>query len=192
VGAPLSLTSLEWVQFRSLRLTDCVRGETEPIADLARSPRRFRLLRIVLGILGVLFLASAGAAEKRINRSDLPPAVERAVAAQGADAVRGFSKETENGQTFYEAELTVNGLSRDLRIDPTGTIVEVEEEVPWANLPAEVRTSLHAAAGAGTLVKVESLTKHDRLVAYEAQIENKGRKSEIQFGPDGQRLGHAE
>jgi len=44
--------------------------------------------------------------EKKIKRSDLPPAVEKAVEAQTQGVtIRGFSKEKENGQTFYEAEL---------------------------------------------------------------------------------------
>jgi hypothetical protein len=39
---------------------------------------------------------------------------------------------------------------------------------------------------------VESLTKHGTLVAYEAQVLNKGKKSEIQVGPDGKPLAHEE
>ena len=41
-------------------------------------------------------------------------------------------------------------------------------------------------------MKVESLTKHDQLVAYEAQVTTGGKKSEIQVGPDGGRLTHPE
>ena len=50
------------------------------------------------------------AQEKKIKRSDLPPAVEKVVAEQSQSAtIRGFSEERENGQTLYEAELIVNG-----------------------------------------------------------------------------------
>ena len=61
--------------------------------------------------------------DKKINRSDLPPAVEKTVAAQIQGAtVRGFSEDKENGQTFYEAKLTVKGHSKDVLMDANGKI----------------------------------------------------------------------
>jgi hypothetical protein len=149
--------------------------------------------RVVIGWLGaVVALGAAWATEERIHRSDLPPAVERTVAAQDAETVRGFSREFENGQTLYEAELTVKGRSRDILIDSTGTIIEIEQEVTLDSLPADVQRGLHEGAGSGQLLRIESVVKRNRLVAYEAQVERNGKKSEIQVGPDGKRLGHAE
>ena len=53
----------------------------------------------ILLVAGLLFAVSAAAQEKKIKRSDLPPAVEKTVAAQSAGAtVKGFSKESEKGQ----------------------------------------------------------------------------------------------
>jgi len=133
------------------------------------------------------------AQEKKIKRADLPPAVEKTVAAQSAGAtVKGFSKETEKGQTYYEAEMIVNGHSKDILIDTNGAIVEVEEEVAMDALPTEVKAGLQAKAGEGKLVKVETLTKQDKLVAYEAQVTRGGKKSEVQVGPDGKPLDHEE
>jgi hypothetical protein len=131
--------------------------------------------------------------EKKINRSDLPAAVEKTVAAhtQGA-TVRGFNEEKEKGQTYYEAELTVNGHSKDILIDPTGAIAEIEEQVDFASLPAAVQSGLQAKAASGKLGKVESITKHDILVAYEAKVVTGGKRSEIQVGPDGKPLDHEE
>ena len=65
---------------------------------------------------GSLLLAgSASAQEKKIKRSDLPPAVEKTVAAQSVGAtIRGFSTEKEKGQTLYEVEMTVSGHSKDV------------------------------------------------------------------------------
>ena len=143
---------------------------------------------------GVLLLASsASAQEKKIKRSDLPPAVEKAVAAQSVGAtIRGFSTEKENGQTLYEAELTVNGHSKDISMTADGSIVEIEEQVSLDSLPAEVKAGLQAKAGNGKILKVESLTKKDKLVAYEAKVETNGKKTEIQVGPDGKPLDHEE
>ncbi len=56
------------------------------------------LLAFVAG--GLLLAGTASAQEKKIKRSDLPPAVEKTVAAESAGAtIRGFSTEKEKGQT---------------------------------------------------------------------------------------------
>ena len=131
--------------------------------------------------------------EKKIRRSDLPPAVEKAVAEQSKRAtIRGFSQEKENGQTYYEAELMVNGHTKDVRLDANGSVVEVEEQVSTESLPSAVRRGLQDKAGKGKLVKVETLTKKDKLVAYEAKVLNNGKTSEVQVGPDGKALDHEE
>jgi hypothetical protein len=146
----------------------------------------------IISAVAVLTAASAVAQEKKIKRSDLPTAVEKTVAAQSAGAVKGFSKENEKGQTYYEAEMVVNGHSKDILIDASGTIVEVEEEVAANALPADVKAGLQAKAGEGKLGKVESITKKNKLVAYEAQVTKGGKKSEVQVGPDGKPLDHEE
>ncbi len=148
---------------------------------------------IAIAASGFLLVGAASAQEKKIKRSDLPPAVEKTVAAQSAGAtIRGFSAEKEKGQTFYEAEMMVNGHSKDVLIAGDGTVVEVEEQVALDSLSPEVKAGLQAKAGKGKLVKVESLTKRDKLVAYEAQVVTNGKKSEVQVGPDGKPLDHEE
>jgi len=142
---------------------------------------------------GLLLAGVAFAQEKKIKRSDLPPAVEKTVVAQsGGATIRGFSAEKEKGETFYEAEMMVNGHSKDVLIAADGTVVEVEEQVAMDSLSAEVKAGLQAKAGAGKILKVESLTKKGKLVAYEAQVETNGKKSEVQVGPDGKPLDHEE
>jgi uncharacterized membrane protein YkoI len=148
---------------------------------------------IAIAASGLLLVGAASAQEKKIKRSDLPPAVEKTVAAQSAGAtIRGFSTEKEKGQTLYEVEMTVNGHSKDLSIAADGSIVEIEEQVPLDSLSPEVKAGLQAKAGKGKILKVESLTKKDKLVAYEAQVETNGKKSEVQVGPDGKPLDHEE
>ena len=146
-----------------------------------------------LAVGGLLLAGVASAQEKKIKRSDLPPAVEKTVAAQSAGAtIRGFSTEKENGQTLYEVEMTVNGHSKDVSMAADGSIVEVEEQVALDSLSPEVKAGLQAKAGKGKILKVESLTKKDKLVAYEAQVDTNGKKSEVQVGPDGKSLDHEE
>ena len=133
------------------------------------------------------------AREKKIERKDLPPAVEKTVLTQSQGAtVKSFSQEEENGQPYYEAEMTINGHSKDVLIDASGAVVEIEEQVTLDSLSSAVRDGLQAKAGPGKIVKVESLTKHDKLVAYEAKVQTSGKKKEIQVGPDGKPLDHEE
>ncbi len=131
--------------------------------------------------------------EKKIERSSLPPAVEKMVAAQSQRAtIRGFSEEIENGQKLYEVKLMVDGHKKNILMDANGTIVEVEEQVAMESLPSVVRDGLQAKAGSGKVIKVESITKNNRLVAYEAKVMTNGKKSEVQVGPDGRPLDHEE
>jgi uncharacterized membrane protein YkoI len=156
--------------------------------------RMSRAIRVA-AVATVLFsiFAIAQNREKKIQRSDLPPAVETAVAEQSKGAtLRGFSQEKDNGQTYYEAELMVNGHTKDVLVDANGSVVEIEEQVATGSLPAAVRQGLQDKAGKGKLVKVETLTKKDKLVAYEAKVLTNGKTSEVEVGPDGKALDHEE
>lgn len=147
----------------------------------------------LLFLVATLGCIAVSAQEKKISRSDLPPAVEKTVSAETSGAtIRGFSTEIENGKRIYEAELTVNGHGKDISMDAAGKIIEVEEEVPMAALPAEVQGGLKKAAGAGTITRIESLTKNGKLVAYEAAVHTGAKRSEVQVGPDGKPLAHPE
>lgn len=148
---------------------------------------------IVLTLLLTAFVFSQEEDEKKIPRSSLPPAVEHTVAAHSQGAtIRGFSEEKENGGTYYEAEMLVDGHSKDILIDKEGAIVEVEEQVAFDSLPADVQHGLQQKAGSGKIVKVESLTKRGNVVAYEAKVQTGTKKKEIQVGPDGKALAHEE
>jgi len=145
-------------------------------------------------VIAGLFLASSlSGQEKKLRHSDLPAAVAKTATEESKGAtVRGYSQETENGQTVYEVAMTVSGHSKEVQIDASGAVLEIEEQVNLENLPAKVQSALMAKAGAGKIVKVESLTKKQKLVAYEAQVNTGGKKSEIQVGPDGEPLDHEE
>jgi hypothetical protein len=86
----------------------------------------------------------------------------------------------------------VAGHAKDLMIDPQGNLLEGEEEVEPDALPGSVLGSLRAQAGKGRITKIESLTKHGKIVAYEAQVDTGKKQSEIQVGPDGRKLDREE
>src|SRR2546425_4525140 len=131
-------------------------------------------------LLGLLF-SLANAQERKLRREQLPPAVEKTVAKESEGAtIKGFSTEVEHGQKLYEASLVVNGHTKNILIDRNGNVVEVEEQVTLDSLPSAVQDALKRMAGVGTITLVESLTKNNQLVAYEAQVKHGKRRSEIQ------------
>ena len=152
--------------------------------------------RISICIMTGLFLSLGAFAqeyEKHLKKSALPAEVQKTADEYSKGAtVRGYSKEMENGKPEYEVELTVDGHSKDVSIDQTGAVIEIEEQVQFDKLSAPVRDGLKNKAGEGKITKVESITKHGKIVAYEAQVLTGTKKMEVQVGPDGKPLDHEE
>jgi predicted aspartyl protease len=133
----------------------------------------------------VMLTLTMFAAETRVQMKDLPPPVQKAVEEQIKTAkLRGLSREVEHGKTYYEAETTVNGKSRDILMDSTGAVVEVEEATAFESIPEAAQRALRTKAGSGKILSVESVTKGS-VVSYEAVIQKNGRKSEIAVNSDG-------
>ena len=99
--------------------------------------------------------------------------------------VRGLAKEMKDGQTFYEVSLNVSGHNKDVLMDPGGRVVEVEEQVPLNSLPEAAKAEITRRAGKGRILMVESITKDDALVGYEAHVRTGRRITEIKVTPDG-------
>jgi uncharacterized membrane protein YkoI len=150
-------------------------------------------ITITCAVAILLSSNAISAQEKKLKQSELPAAVAKTAAEVSKGAtVRGYAQEKEDGETVYEVMLTVNGHSRDVQIDTSGNVKEIEEQVEMDKLPAAVKSALLAKAGTGKITSVESLTKKDKLVAYEAQVTTHGKKSEVQVGPSGETLNHEE
>lgn len=138
-------------------------------------------------------MAGASVAEDRLKKSDLPANVQKTADEQSAGAtVLGYTKAIEHRHVVYEVQLMFGDHMKDVTIDPQGNILEVEEQIDPDVLPANVFHGLSAQARKGRLAKVESLSKHGKIVAYEAQVITDGKQSEIQVGADGQKLVHKE
>ncbi|SRR5579871_138675 len=140
-------------------------------------------MKVFLAVL--LCAAFAVAAETKIEKKDLPAAVQKAADEQTKGAqIKGYSKEIEKGKTLYEVETSVNGHGRDLTFDATGKLVETEEEIAIDRVPAAAKAAIEKASTGGKLNKVEAVT-HDNKTVYEASITKGGKKSEVLFNGDG-------
>ena len=148
---------------------------------------------VSIALASTLFCLLALAQEKTIQKAELPAAVQKTADEQSKGAtVKGYSSEVEDGKLTYEVQLIVNGHGRDVAIDANGVVIEIEDEVEMVSLPAAVQDGLKKKAGEGKILRVESLTKKGKLVAYEAVVQTGTKKKEIQVGPDGKPLAHEE
>jgi uncharacterized membrane protein YkoI len=165
-------------------MSSTVYDETDKETD----NKRITLTLLLLCTLCALFFGAASAQEKKMI-TKVPPAVQKTVDEQSKGAkIRGLSKEVEKGKTQYELELTVNGHTRDMIIDPSGAILEVEEEITLDSLSPAVKAEVEKNIGQAKLLRLESVTKGTTLTGYEAKVSKAGKKSEIEMGPDGKLL----
>lgn len=140
---------------------------------------------IGIGLTLLICSGASRAGEKRIGYTDLPPAVKETVQRETQGAlIKGYSKEVEHGRTEYEVESIVDGKSRDISIDPSGKVVEVEQQVSLDAVPAAAMNAIRNEAGAGSIQKVEEVRSSSE-VAYEAQVLIHGKHQEIRVHADG-------
>jgi hypothetical protein len=140
-------------------------------------------------LLATLIAATAhvaAPAETHVPCNTLPAAVLRQAKIEAGDAtIRGCVKDKENGKLTYEVETLKDGKSRDILLDGSGSVLELEQQVEAASLPPAVSEAIARAAHGGKVGKVESVTRGGAIASYETTITTKGRRREIAFSPQG-------
>ena len=129
----------------------------------------------------------AYAAEHSVPCNTLPDAVQQHSKSllEPGTTVKGCVKDVSGGKTTYEMELVTPQGSKDVTFNAAGDVLEIEQQVDPATLPAPVAAAFAKAASGGKLGKVESLTRQGQLIAYESTIEKGGKHRELAFHPDG-------
>jgi len=149
-------------------------------------PMKARIMIAGAALLAAAVIAGvARGAEKKVTMDQLPAAVQQTVKerSQGG-TIRGLSMEQKNGQTIYEAELTLSGRNVDLSIDEQGKVVEFEGEIALDRLPAAARDAIQQQAAGGTIGIVEEVTEKGKTM-YEAHVTKAGKQVEIKVDPQG-------
>ena len=125
---------------------------------------------------------ASGAAHK-VDLSKYPAPVRATIEAETKNAtLKGVSRETEKGRTQYEVETVVAGKTRDLLVDPSGKVLEVEEEIAPTDAPPAVQSALKTH---GTVVKIERVLRGSE-TSFEAQVKDKtGKKAAVALDADG-------
>jgi hypothetical protein len=136
------------------------------------------LIALVVSLTGVV------AAQQGASKHKLPDAVTTAFKTAYPDAIiKNAGKETEDGKTVYEVESVDKGLNRDLVYSADGTVLECEEQVKDADVPAPILAALKQLYPKATITKAERTTK-GQSVQYDLALQGAG-KSEVSFLPDG-------
>jgi hypothetical protein len=133
-----------------------------------------------------MIAVATACAESHMPCNTLPAAVLQHAKLETGDAtVRGCVKAKENGKLTYEVETLKDGKSKDITLDASGTILEVEQEVAVSRLPPAVSDAIAQAAHSRKIGKVESVTRQGAIASYETTITSNGERREVAFSPQG-------
>ncbi len=107
--------------------------------------------------------------------------------------VREASKETEDGRTLFELEMTHEERNMDVTFQEDGTLVLVETQIPENEVPAAVSNSVKGMYPGAKIKLVESVKKGPKLKKdadyYELHLTTADKKSaEVEVDPKGKIL----
>jgi len=123
-------------------------------------------------------------AKKPAAKVELPAAIKTAFEkAYPKATIKNVLKETAGGKTVYEVESVDKGLTRDLNYNPDGTVIDIEEEVAGADIPAAVSDAVKKMYPKATVTKAEKMTT-GQVVTYELTLKG-APKPTVELTPDG-------
>lgn len=128
-----------------------------------------------------------GEQEKTVSKQEVPQAVLEAFnAAYPGAAIKEYSEESENGQTYYEISCTFEGRKIDAVYNPDGSVSAIEEVIPVSSLPQAVTQAIAREVPQFSLNLAEKITKEGGTF-YEVKLLNtKDQKNyELQFSNTG-------
>ncbi len=139
--------------------------------------------------VSLILIPVAQAKEVRVKPGEVPAAVMDSLNTHyHAATFIGFSKETENSSTFFEAEMKIDGRHVDALLDTVGVVREEETTLAASELPAAVLTSLGKSEYAGA--KIKSAERHlvpgsKEEPTYELHVTLNGGGHELVFTAEG-------
>ena len=148
----------------------------------------------------VLLLWTSGlATAEELKLSDCPNAVQKTLKREANGAkINEVKKEIEDGETTYEADVTIDGKEYEIVVSEDGTLLEKaleddeeddgkeseEVEMKLADCPAAVQKTFKREANEADIDVVDKETK-DGKVIYEVDVKIDGKNYEIRVAEDG-------
>lgn len=117
--------------------------------------------------------------ERQVKQSEVPAAALAALKKVAGDAsFTEFAEEIEHGHKFYEGSWKGPDGNVDALVTESGDVVEIEESMPAAKVPAAVRAAAEKQAGKDA--KYERKTVY----LYEIHFKKDGKGQELIFTAD--------
>jgi|GEM_PF-580243 len=141
------------------------------------------MLMVVCLLTAGLFIAGTLQAEELAN---LPEAVQKTVKTElGTAQIDEIERDTDDGKVVYNVEAeTADGRDIELEVAEDGTLLERQEEVSLADVPAAVRATIERELAGVSPEKIERHTKQGT-ISYEVDAEVSGKEIELEIGADG-------
>lgn len=148
--------------------------------------------QIATGLLAILGFSTAAVAvraeEEKIAPDKVPAAVLKAVKEKFPKAeIKKAEKETEDGKTTFEIGLVDGKHKIDVALKEDGTILEIEKEIPAADLPKPVADALKAKYPKAKVAKAEEITKGKKK-SFEVHLKDDDKSLEAVLDPSGKIL----
>ena len=109
--------------------------------------------------------------EQKLSPAAVPAPVSAAATKRFPKArVSGWSKETEDGKTTYEASVSDSTGKRDAVFGEDGALLAIEQGIALSDLPVEVKNAVTAKYPGAVLRKAEKITHDGGSVDYEVDL----------------------
>jgi uncharacterized membrane protein YkoI len=141
---------------------------------------------ILLGLL-VIFSSSTEAQERRkISRKEVPAPIQQAFRKTFLGvSIKQAEIEEKDGKLIYHLAGKRNGNEVELIYAMEITLIEQQEDIAIAELPAAISASIKAAHPNATVTEAEKITKSGTLIGYEVEIKEGNENLELRITPDG-------
>ncbi len=100
-------------------------------------------------------MCMAAEVRKAVAFSELPAAVQTAIAKLGGNTATEITRVEEDGDVTFETAITQGGRERDISVGADGTLLSIE--VDLAETPAAVQKTIRAQISTGVLVGVDKI-----------------------------------
>lgn len=126
--------------------------------------------------------------EQSLKRSDVPKLVLAAFGKTYPKAkIKGYSKEETEGKTVFEVESTEEKLHRDVTYLADGSLVSVEETLPFKDLPMSVQEAIKKSYPKHKVESCEKVVKGS-VTEYEAQLKLGKEEVEVVYDSAGKEV----
>ncbi|RPH38057.1 hypothetical protein EHM92_01070 [bacterium] len=123
--------------------------------------------------------------DQSVQRKDVPPKVLEAFqTSYPRAAIKGYSKEIVHDTVSYEIESVEGKIRRDITYRADGSLVVIEESIPFVDLPEPVRSAIAKGYPKAKVNQCEKIIEGST-TQFEVQLASGKEKLEVVYNADG-------